>query len=57
MQSRVKWKSAKPEVEGGTGAVKKYTFLDAYFGPHYIHPHAAACKKTAALHMRPTLDF
>ena len=56
-QPRVKRKGAKAQVEAGADAVNKYTFLDSYFGPHYTHPHAAACKETAALHTRPTLDF
>ena len=55
--ARAKQKGAKAQVEGGTGAVKKYTFLDSYFGPHYTHRRAAECKEIAALHMRPTLDF
>lgn len=53
----MKRKGAKAQLEGGAGAVKKYTFLDSYFGPHYTHPRAEACNETAALHMRPTLDF
>ena len=50
MRPHVKRKGAKLQAEGGTGVVKKYTFLGSYHGPHYTHGRDAACKETAALH-------